>query len=137
MVPDEKKADKIDKALDRVQDIIELKAHLNNAEDQRFTIMQLEQNKAYVKNVILREDKNIDTEIKDVLAEIKKVDETGKDTLTTTETLYNERFGNIPAITMHLFDYAKVCYVDKIIKNYNEISEEFNKEQVAQDLGKE
>lgn len=122
------KIDYVDKVFDRLQDNLTLKAHLNDSENKRFLIMQIEQNEVYI-NWLLRENKGAKEEIENVFKTIEKIDELqigiakGKEkTYAVVDKLYNEAYGNIPSIANHLFDFAKPLYTSRVEKIFNKIT---------------
>lgn len=134
LINDEKTIKCVNSIFEHLQDNLVLKSHLNDSGNQRFVIMEIERNEAFV-NLILRENKGIEKEVKNVFETIKKIDEINNDiaagnapAYAVVDKLYNEAYGNIPSIVNHLFDFAKPAYTNRVEKVFNRIVEN-NQEQ--------
>ena len=112
---DEEEVKNISKILERLSDNLILKDQIRD----RFDAIKVKQNQEYIR-MILREDKLAKENVLKVFSTIKEVVEEKKSTLEITETLINEKFGNIEPVLEHLFDFAKPNYLKRIESEFSE-----------------
>ena len=111
----DEEAENISKIIERLLDNLVLKDQIKD----RFDEIRVKQNQEYIK-MILRENKPAKENVLKLFSTIKEVVEEKKSTLEITETLINEKFGNIEPVLGHLFDFAKPNYLKRIESEFSE-----------------
>ena len=112
----DEEAENISKIIERLLDNLVLKDQIKD----RFDEIRVKQNQVYIK-MILREDKPAKENVLKLFSTIKEVIDEKKSTLEITETLFNDKFGNVKPVLEHLFDFAKPNFVKRVEDEFLEV----------------